>query len=317
MATIPQNNLADRPLRLPAWAGSVLLHALLLVVLFVLLRTPAPRGAAETTQREVGIVLRQESRESTLLEIATENPVDETNSEPIESTTDLSELLPEPTRESPFSELLAELTGPGPQMNDAPGTSDDSGGGTRPAIPIGQARTTVFGVEGTGSRFIYVFDRSISMRGAPLRAAKRELTASLAPLESTHQFQILFFNHRVDAFNLTGAQRRIAFATDETKRRADDFIAGVTADGNTDRFGALSRSLRLRPDVVFFLTDADTPMSPEEMSKIQQQNLRTGATICTIEFGKGRPPDKRNFLMELAEMTGGQYGYVDTSRLAR
>src|SRR5262245_62750599 len=35
------------------------------------------------------------------------------------------------------------------------------------------AETHVFGVRGKGRRFVYVFDRSSSMEGAPLAAAKR------------------------------------------------------------------------------------------------------------------------------------------------
>ena len=63
----------------------------------------------------------------------------------------------------------------------------------------GTTSTGVFGVEGEGSKFVYVFDRSGSMQGfqgRPLAAAKRELITSLESLESVHQFQVIFYNER-------------------------------------------------------------------------------------------------------------------------
>ena len=304
---------AERPLRFPAWCASIALHGTLLLGFAWFFGSREPEGAAESSFREVGVVLRQEPVE--LLDSTTETS--ESPAEPTESpTTDLSSALPEAPSASPFAELMAELTAEGP----APGEEGVDGGGQgqgRPALPIGQARVSVFGVEGTGSRFVYAFDRSISMRGPPLRAAKSQLVASLDSLEATHQFQILFFNHRVSAFDLTGGQQRIAFATEQTKQLARGFVTGVTADGSTDRYGALSRALRLRPDVIFFLTDVDSPMTHDEMQKIARLNEWAGASICTIEFGSGPNRGERNFLVQLAEQTGGQYGYVDTLRLAR
>src|SRR5262245_48566300 len=66
----------------------------------------------------------------------------------------------------------------------------------RSGLPPGRnlapaVETRVFGLRGNGSRFVYVFDRSSSMEGAPLSAAKRELIGSLQSLQSVHQFQVI------------------------------------------------------------------------------------------------------------------------------
>src|SRR6476620_2566458 len=53
----------------------------------------------------------------------------------------------------------------------------------------GDISTQIFGVTGKGTSFVYVFDRSLSMKGAPLAAAKRELLDSLGHLQRVHQFQ--------------------------------------------------------------------------------------------------------------------------------
>ena len=179
------------------------------------------------------------------------------------------------------------------------------------------AKVSVFGVEGTGNKFIYLFDRSASMEGATLAAAKRQLLESLDTLDDFHQFHIIFFNHRLQSFDITGGARRIAFATKRNKRLAGSFVNRIKADGGTERFAALKHVLTLRPDVIFFLSDADDEMSQREMADIARLNERIGAQICVIEFGRSDTAPQKNFLTELAVESGGQYGYVNASKLLR
>jgi Ca-activated chloride channel family protein len=96
---------------------------------------------------------------------------------------------------------------------------------------------------------------------------------------------------------------------------AANFVGGITADGGTDRFAALKQAFAYRPDVIFFLSDADDPMSPSEMADISRLQSRVGTAICVIEFGRSATVPKQNFLIELARQSGGQYGYVNTASL--
>ena len=111
------------------------------------------------------------------------------------------------------------------------------------------ASVRVFGVEGVGTKFVYVFDRSTSMEGPPIAAAKKQLIDSLASLEACHEFQIIFFNDQLRSVDLTGGGRRIAFATDRNKQLAAKFVGGITADGGTDRLAAIKAAIALRPDM--------------------------------------------------------------------
>ena len=56
----------------------------------------------------------------------------------------------------------------------------------------GQATLQVFGNEARGNKFVFLFDRSISMEGSPLSTAKSQLVANLALLKNSHAFQIVF-----------------------------------------------------------------------------------------------------------------------------
>jgi len=179
------------------------------------------------------------------------------------------------------------------------------------------AKISVFGVEGTGNKFVYLFDRSSSMEGAPLAAAKQQLLRSLEGLQDTHQFHIVFFNHRLQSSGVKGGSQRIAFATQRNKQLASRFVSGVKADGGTERFAALKHALALRPDVIFFLSDADDPMSNKEMHELARINERVGAQICVIEFGRGDTEPQDNFLRTIANESGGQYGYVNAAKLGK
>jgi uncharacterized protein with von Willebrand factor type A (vWA) domain len=178
-------------------------------------------------------------------------------------------------------------------------------------------RVKVFGIEGTGNKFVYLFDHSGSMEGAPLAAAKKELLESLATLGDTQQFEIIFFNQRLQIFDSSGGFKRTTFATDRSKDLAARFVRGVKADGGTDRVAALRHALALRPNAVFFLSDADKPMSAQELEEIAQLNERIGAHICAIEFGRGDKPPSASSLADLAHANNGKYVYIDTEKLSK
>ncbi len=192
---------------------------------------------------------------------------------------------------------------------------------TRPPPPNrlrgGYARTGIFGVEGEGHKFVYVFDRSGSMDGhggAPLIAAKSQLIASLGDLGQTHQFQIIFYNERPRIFNPAGREGRLVFGNDQNKNLARRFVGSITASGATRHLEALKLALRMGPDVIFFLTDADEPrMTSEELAGIARMNR--GTSINAIEFGYGPRHNPDNFLVKLARQNGGKHVYIDVSRL--
>jgi hypothetical protein len=184
----------------------------------------------------------------------------------------------------------------------------------------GGATTQVFGAQATGSKFVYVFDRSASMegfRGRPMQAAKAELSASLGHLESVHQFQIIFYNERIAVFNpFHPSPPRMMFASDANRALAEEFVRSIVPAGGTRHAEAIRTAIGLRPDAIFLLTDAEFPrLSPSELAEIRRLN-RAGASIHTIEFGSGPFPGGDNFLVRLARENAGQHVYVDISRLA-
>ena len=111
-----------------------------------------------------------------------------------------------------------------------------------------------------------------------------------------------------------GQPASMEFANDAGKKKAESFIGSILADGGTRHMEALEMALRLGPDVIFFLTDAEDPkLSATELARIRR--LNSGTSINAIEFGSGPAGGGQNFLKRLAEQNHGNYGYVDISKL--
>lgn len=310
---------------MPAWIFSALFHFTAIIVLGVAIQ-PSSHGAAEEPSRSAGIVLKTTSAEGDLFE-GEEDLTDtgEPASAGGDATQNLLSALPDEPAPTPPTETTPQEPTPGAGPSSAAGASQPNastftkGGGRRgsPGGGSSSAQVTVFGVTGEGTKFVYLFDRSSSMEGAPLAAAKRQLLESLASLDGIHQFHIIFFNTKTLSFDISGGGRRIAFATDRNKHLASNFVGNITADGGTDRLTALKQAIHFAPDVIFFLTDADDPMSAGELADIARTNARAQSKICVIEFGRRQSPSPDNFLTELARQSGGQYGYINTATLTQ
>jgi hypothetical protein len=296
----------------PRWVGpcvlSSIFHLSAVVLIVAAIDSQAPQGAGDFSGSEIGIVLSDDEPKSG------SGPAGEA-----------SHVVAAPQPVPPPVAPIAPTTSPNSAVSQQPHPSTPrvaqaqvpAGGGDGYGTGDGQASVRVFGVEGKGTRFVYVFDRSSSMEGAPLATAKQQLIQSLESLTSVHQFHIIFFNQQMRHFDLSGGGRRVAFATDRNKNLAARFVGGITADGGTDRLPALRAAVQMNPDVIFFLTDADDPMPRAELAEIAELNERAGVVISTIEFGRGPTKQAKNFLTELARTTGGQYGYVDTTKLGQ
>ena len=77
-------------------------------------------------------------------------------------------------------------------------------------------------------------------------------------------------------------------------------MRGIVADGGTRTRKPCGWRIKLQPDVIFFLTDADQPeLSPPQLEKIHRTN-NGRCSINTIEFGLGPPIHNDNFLVRLA-----------------
>jgi len=306
---------------LPSWVLSAVLHALILVLAAWMFRLAPRQGASAERTAEVGIALKRQDGTFEYYDTDSPTGAESRTAATAANATSLQELLSDQPLVDTSAALPTKMGLIGPSAVQAGGPADPGpkkGGyaGSNSAIG-GEATVRVFGVEGTGHKFVYVFDRSTSMGGSgrnALMAAKKELIASLETLQETHQFHIIFYNDQQKHFNPSGQQGRLAFATERNKRRARTFIGGVVHAGSTEHEAALKAALMYKPDVIFFLTDAAVPrLDAEQLNNIHR--WAAGITINAIEFGRGPKQGGDSFLTRLAQQNGGQYCYCDITKL--
>ena len=316
----PADSDLTRAGRVPAWMLSTALHTVVIVALSLLVRF-TPAGTPAEPNRAVGVVLAR--ADAGKVEYFDEAQAESESSSSTARTATATADTPLPTE----VEVDIDAGGVLPSADEPIGAAatgeilPDPDGMTQGAAPGrqfgGDAQTSVYGLQGEGSKFLYVFDRSGSMSGyggRPLRSAQSELIASLNDLESTHQFQIIFYNEKPAVFKPDTRTPRLVFGDDQGKALAQRFVRGIVAAGGTRHMEPLVMALKMRPDVIFFLTDAEEPrLSADEL--LQLQRLNKGTQIHAIEFGFGLPSGNDNFLKRLARQNGGQHAYIDISKL--
>ncbi len=312
----------------PSWLMSAILHLSAFTLLSIYV-TNAPRGAAVEPNRTGGIVLAKVSGGATNYlsdgEESGSSPSAATSTPAAAGSSALPELSQQPLTNGPQLPMGDGGIGvsglPGEGLPGATGLTKGGGGTGKRGIGDGSyGETSVFGVSGRGTRFVYVFDRSASMsgyEGRPLAAAKRELLASLQSLDKIHQFQIIFYNQEPHVMNLQPSQPpQLIYGDEQGKKLAATFVGGVVADGGTRHMEALLLAMQMRPDVIFFLTDADEPkLTAPDLRKIRDRSR--GTSINAIEFGSGPSSGRYTFLQQLAAENNGKHAYVDVTSLPR
>jgi Ca-activated chloride channel family protein len=291
----------------PSWVFSLLAHAVLLGSMATLTWTVTRQ--ADQKEFTVGIMVRKDNGE-----------VYESRDQTYEARQDQtapSEFLPSDTPESVTQALpnlpevdLATLGVSGSMLS---GASDliapPDAGNVGPAT-----NTQFFGAQVWGTKFVYVIDRSGSMgQRDRLELAKDEMRDSLARLPPEAQFQIIFYNAQPKMMDIPGAAKRLVSASDLYKRGASQFMDTIHPDGGTEHRPALEMAIKLQPDVIFFLTDADDLKAAVVQVATELNNER--ARIHTIAFGIGPEVDGESQLRNLAEKNGGTHRYIDAAAL--
>ena len=314
----------------PALLLSMLVHVIALVALGLLVAR-SPAGTGEAADRPIGIALAHVMPDRTQYVDASQTPptpTDQQSNQTTDASTAASTAAP-PSFAPPIDLdgiLQSVQASPSPingtgmaGETNLDGDAFGSASATGTPSDSDNATAMVFGVSGSGSRFVYVFDRSDSMNGyggRPLRAAKRELVRSIESLTDRQQFQLIFYNDKPTPFRMSGVPLQMMAGEDSNKIAAGRYVDSIIAYGATEHESALKMALRLGPDVIFFLTDARIPrLSTSQLRDIQRRANQSGTTIHAIEFGSDPAAPNESFLRELAAMNEGQYRYLDVNTL--
>lgn len=312
---------------------SLIFHVLVLVLLVIFVTNPQS-GADGEALRRVDVVLTEVSESQSEFEYQTESDV--TNSSQPPQIDALPTEQPPPTLpevaapELPGFEVDPQMELDASQMTQTPANSrldekyelsaDDlkfiarEQALVRQRAPKGSpVATKIFGsAELVGRRFVFVIDRSKSMGESGLGVigkARGELKTALDELKPEHLFQVIAYHQSTVMIG----ERQMLTATEENKRRVPGFIQNLAAFGATRHENGLTAALSFRPDVVVLMTDGGLPsLNQGQIDALLKMAGRT-TEIHTLQFGIGVNQERDNFMMRLANQTGGSYRYINVS----
>jgi hypothetical protein len=147
----------------------------------------------------------------------------------------------------------------------------------------------------------FVVDCSSSMAGSKFQAVCAELAKSISNLSPGQSFHVVFFNDAFFPMSGGSATPRLVPASLQNKQDILRFLQTAQASGGTNPEPALQFVSRLRPDVVYLLTDGEFhPLQPQTYNGFRQARIK----VHTIGFEAGQPIP---ILQEIAALTGGSY----------
>jgi hypothetical protein len=200
------------------------------------------------------------------------------------------------------------------------GFGSGEGDGTGPLAPYGipgggggiGPKSTFIGVSGRARLIAYVCDASGSMVNK-FDDLRQEIRKSVSNLKPTQAYNVIFFQEEsvksVDS-------SKLVMATPEARDRTFKFLDATAAHGQTKPEPALELAFKLKPQLIFLLTDGDFPDNDAVLKKIDELNRDRKVKINTIAYiDRGETYEK--VLKKIATDNGGIFKYVSETDLGR
>ncbi|MBC7965779.1 MAG: hypothetical protein H7Z17_07615 [Fuerstia sp.] len=176
---------------------------------------------------------------------------------------------------------------------DGPGESDNKGEG----------KVTFFGKEVQANSVAFVIDASKSMYGMRFQRARTELVNALSKLQPNQSFFVVFYTNETYPMFFPDNTIELIPADQRNLGRVFDWIGQSQVQGGTQPQLAIALTMKLKPDVVFFLSDGDIP--PETQGIVKYHNSRS--VVHTITFGSDAGA---GIMRQIALRNGGEYRFI-------
>jgi hypothetical protein len=189
-------------------------------------------------------------------------------------------------------------------------------------------RAKFTGLSAVGRRIVFVIDRSASMnkpqQNPAIEWVKDELIRSIKQLQPNMSFQIVFYSDTVVTLPNPDRRNPLIPATEFAKEKAIKFVRDLEAEGGTNHQIGLDRGFELRPDVIFFMTDADDDTDADLKRLInwvttmnrRKSEQQSPASIHMIQLWH-RDDSPSGVIRELAQRNNGSYRLIRASELGK
>jgi hypothetical protein len=162
-----------------------------------------------------------------------------------------------------------------------------------------------FGTRSRADTVVFVVDMSGSMNdGRRFDRAVDELIRSLNALEPHQKFFIFFYN--ASTFPMLGQRNaRLTAATPGNRTKVIKWIKTLQPDNDTMPEPALEKAIKLKPQVIYFLTDGEIPLTTRET--VARLNHEHKIVVHTIAFVTEEGAEQ---LKGIAKDNKGKYKFV-------
>lgn len=289
------------------WIGSITLHAIFLLIIAMLL---SPKDFSGDTMQTLVLTLADTVAPPPSLMLLDNSPQQDTSEE------DLELLQPVPIVPVKIATNL------GLNSQRSGGRADQAGRSSGNAA--GGARGSFFGIEAVGHKFVYIVDRSGSMRHGRYRRAIDEMLRSVNELRDDQKFMVvLFSSSSMIMFDQSHFSAAMVAATQENKMRLQRWVSNVGPGGGTYPNESLKIALKQRPSAIFMLSDGEfnrgrrgrgnTPWGDEGDAYSIVERFGDVTPIHSIAF---EDPQSCANMERLATLSGGDYRFVPAENSA-
>ncbi|GEM_PF-1614439 len=166
-----------------------------------------------------------------------------------------------------------------------------------------KGKVSFFGKEVQANTVAFVIDASKSMSGMRFQRAKLELVNALGKLEPEQRFFVVFYTNETYPMFFPDNTIELIEASSRNLGRVFNWIEQSQVQGGTEPQLAIAMTLKLKPDVVFFLSDGDIPFETQGIVKYNNG----GSAVHTITFGSDVGA---KIMRQIALRNHGEYRFI-------
>ena len=304
--------------RMPAWMGSVLFHAA--VILPMGFMTIA--GLPQAFDFSLSLSTEPAFADEIMIDEIAIDPTENFESIENELTQQSSQVTAVSASELDSQVALADLSSASladAALGDAAALFGSEGSGLSEMVPSGEQLTaSFFGTKVDGRRILYVLDNSGGMQGGELEALVEELMRSVESLTPEQEFYVLFYSDMLYPLFYPQSVERFVPANERFKQRLKAWLDTVEFCQGNEVDVAMQAAATTRPDVIYLLTDGDLDSTRDQRRMAFLLDSRgRDFPIHTFGLGTGESSNAANKLKQVAEANGGTFRAVKVSAAAR
>lgn len=166
-------------------------------------------------------------------------------------------------------------------------------------------RAGFFGSQAEGNSFVFIVDNSGSMNGPRFYRAINELKTAIEGLEKDQTFYVIFYNSVAVPMPVRRV-RKLFRATKRNKKKAIKWINQQRPGGGTMPHEAVAIALKMKPQVIFFLTDGDMDRNVRTVFiNNNKRSIKTVVHTIAFQFRGGEV-----ILKGIAKDNKGRYRFI-------